>query len=119
MEAGDTLALDPANVTVTVLNPPADPGTDDYEAPVVLRLVYGSQWFLLAGDAEQAAEGWMLASGRPLASRILKVGHHGRSTARARVWIDSAPIATVRFDTPSYRPGRSERVSSSREGLFD
>lgn len=69
---------------MTVLNPPADPGTDDYEASVVLRLVYGSQSFLLADDAEQTAEGWMLASGRPLSSRILKVGHHGRSTARAR-----------------------------------
>ena len=80
-EAGDTLALDPANVTVTVLNPPADPGSDDNEGSVVLRLVYGSQSFLLAGDAEQAAEGWMIASGRPLASRILKVGHHGGATA--------------------------------------
>ena len=81
VEAGDSLALDPANVTVTVLNPPADPGSDDNEASVVLRLVYGTQSFLLAGDAEQAAEGWMIASGRPLASRILKVGHHGGATA--------------------------------------
>jgi len=38
VEAGDTLALNPANVTVTVLNPPADPGSDDNEASVVLRL---------------------------------------------------------------------------------
>ena len=41
VEAGDTLALDPANVTVTVLNPQPDRGSDDNEAPVVLRLVYG------------------------------------------------------------------------------
>ena len=81
VESGDTLALDPANVTVTVLNPPPDPGTDDNEASVVLRLVYGSQSFLLAGDAEQAAEGRMIVSGQPLASRILKVGHHGGATA--------------------------------------
>lgn len=39
--AGETLALDPANVTVTVLNPPAVPGTDQNEASVVLRLVFG------------------------------------------------------------------------------
>jgi len=49
--AGETLALDPANVTVTVLNLPADPGTDQNGAPVVLRPVYGTQSFLLAGDA--------------------------------------------------------------------
>ena len=42
VETGDTLALDPANVTVTVLNPLADPGSDDNEASVVLHLVYGS-----------------------------------------------------------------------------
>lgn len=35
--AGDTLVLDPTNVTVTVLNPPAVPGTDQNEASVVLR----------------------------------------------------------------------------------
>ena len=39
--AGETLALDPANVTVTVLNPPAVPDTDQNEASVVLRLVFG------------------------------------------------------------------------------
>ncbi len=36
--AGETLGLDPANVTVTVLNPPAAPGTDQNEPRVVLWL---------------------------------------------------------------------------------
>jgi hypothetical protein len=78
------LAIDPANVTVTVLNPPAVPGTDQNEAPVVLRPVFGGQSFLLAGDAGTTAEGWMLASGLPLASTVLTVGHHGSDTAGAR-----------------------------------
>ncbi len=59
--AGDTIALDPANVTVTVLNPPANPGTDANEASIALRLVFGMQSFLLAGDTGTTAEGWMLA----------------------------------------------------------
>lgn len=50
-------------MTVTVLNPPAVPGTDQNEAPVVLRLLFWNQSFLLAGDAGTTAEGWMLAAG--------------------------------------------------------
>jgi competence protein ComEC len=41
--AGDTLALDPTNVIVTVLNPEPDRGNDDNGASVVLRLVYGDE----------------------------------------------------------------------------
>ena len=82
--AGDTIALDPANVTVTVLNPPADPGTDANEASVVLRLAFGTQSFLLAGDTGTTAEGWMLASNRTLASQFLKAGHHGARPAQGR-----------------------------------
>lgn len=62
--AGDTIALDPANVTVTVLNPQADPGEDEDEASVVLRLVYGTQSFLLTADAGIPAEKWIPRVGK-------------------------------------------------------
>lgn len=68
VKAGDTIALDVPNVTVTVLNPSADPGTDENEASVVLRLVFDTQSFLLAGDAGTTAEGWMLASSQSVAA---------------------------------------------------
>ncbi len=87
--AGDAIALDPANVTVTVLNPPANPGTDANEASVVLRLVFGTQSFLLAGDTGATAEGWMLASGRPVASQFLKAGHHGASTGTGASFVSA------------------------------
>ncbi len=100
--AGETLALDPANVTVTVLNPPAAPGTDQNEASVVLRLAFGSQSFLLAGDAGTTAEGWMLAAGRPVAARVLKVGHHGSSTATAAALVAAVDPAVAVVESGAF-----------------
>jgi competence protein ComEC len=102
--AGDTLALDPANVTVTVLNPPPDPGTDQNEASVVLRLVFGTQSFLLAGDAGTTAEGWMLASGRPVAAQFLKAGHHGSGTATGAAFVGAVDPAIAVIEAGRFNP---------------
>jgi len=48
---------------------------NDYSA--VLKLTFGSVSFLLTGDAEEASEEEMLASGADLRAAVLKVGHHG------------------------------------------
>ena len=113
--AGETLALDPANVTVTVLNPPAVPGTDQNEASVVLRLVFGGQSFLLAGDAGTTAEGWMLSSGRPVAARVLKVGHHGSSTATGAAFIAAVDPAVAVIETGAFNSyGHPDQVVMKR-----
>ena len=119
--AGDTLALDPANVTVTVLNPQPDRGSDDNEASVVLRLVYGTQSFLLAADAEDRAEKRMLASGMPLASTVLKVGHHGGKSATTAAFVAAvdpafAVISVGRTRTGTRRPmsSRASRAAAQR-----
>lgn len=44
---------------------------------IVLRLVYGRTRILFTGDAEEATEDSLLASGLALSADILKVGHHG------------------------------------------
>lgn len=100
--AGETLALDPANVTVTVLSPPVVPGADQNEASVVLRLVFGMQSFLLTGDAGTTAEGWMLASGRPVAARVLKVGHHGSSTATGAAFVAAVDPAVAVIEAGAF-----------------
>ncbi|MCX5780275.1 MAG: MBL fold metallo-hydrolase [Firmicutes bacterium] len=48
---------------------------NDYSA--VIRLAYGSQSFLLTGDASSVSEDQLLNSGVNLQSTVLKVGHHG------------------------------------------
>lgn len=102
--AGDAIELDPANVTVTVLNPPVDRGTDPNEASIVLRLVFGGQSFLLAGDTGTTAEGWMLTAGRPLAAQFLKVGHHGGITSTGPSFVSAVD--------PSIAVATSGRVPS-------
>ena len=58
---------------------PEDPEPND--AGLVLRVSYGTCKMLFMGDAEEAAEGALLASGADLACDLLKVGHHGSKTA--------------------------------------
>ena len=56
--------------------------TDDLNnASAVLRLSYGENDFLFAGDAESASEALMLQTGLPLDAEVLKVGHHGSDTS--------------------------------------
>jgi len=122
--AGDTIALDPANVTVTVLNPPPDPGTDANEASVVLRLAFGMQSFLLAGDTGTTAEGWMLASNRTLASQFLKAGHHGASSSTGAPFV-SAVTPLIAVTTSGRVPSRDvpsqsvvKRLQDSGAGVY-
>ena len=91
--AGDTIALDPANVTITVLNPQPIPVGDENEDSIVLRLDYGSQSILLTGDAGTTAEAKMCSAGRPLGATVLKVGHHGSSTATGATFVDAVDPA--------------------------
>ena len=77
-KAGDTFSLGTATLT-TVSN-----CTDTEElnnTSIMLRLAYGNTSFLFAGDAEEVAEQAALATGIPLQSDVLKVGHHGSSSS--------------------------------------
>lgn len=102
--AGDTLALDPTNVTVSVLNPQADRGSDDNSASVVLRLTFGTQSFLLAADADERAEERMIASGQQLTAQVLKVGHHGSKSATTPAFIAAVDpsLAVISVGPNSY-----------------
>lgn len=82
-------------VTADVLNPPSvgtPYGTEtnndtmnDYSA--VLRLTYGRTHILLDGDAENEAEGDMLAHEGDLSADVLKCGHHGAGNATSDAWL--------------------------------
>ncbi len=53
----------------------------DNENSLVVKLVYGDFSVLLTGDAGLPSEAAWLRSGAPLASTVLKVGHHGSNSA--------------------------------------
>jgi competence protein ComEC len=67
-------------VALWVLWPPSDPVDGENasnENSLVAKLVYGDFSVLLTGDAGIPSESSWLAAGMPLASTVLKVGHHG------------------------------------------
>ncbi len=108
--AGETIPLDPANITVTVLNPQPVRSGDEDEDSIVLRLVWGETSFFLTGDAGTGAEGRILASGIPLDHTyftFLKVGRHGSETATGAPFVAAvrpniSVIACGRFNPDDY-----------------
>ena len=79
--SGDRTEID--GVTLEVLSPPSDwhPTRVSNNDSVVMRLGYGARHIFLAGDAEARMERLMVADEMPIASDVLKVGHHGSKTS--------------------------------------
>jgi competence protein ComEC len=80
-------------VTLTLLGPPdpliAGSHSDVNANSVVARLSYGQFSVLFAGDAEAPTETWLLESGAPLRSVVLKVAHHGSRYASAARFLEA------------------------------
>ena len=86
---GTVIPFDPA-VRVEVLGPDDEFVQDDDDrnnASIVIRLTFGSVSFMLIGDAEDAEEEAILASGADLRSAILKVGHHGSRSSTSEPFL--------------------------------
>lgn len=83
---GDVYAFGGASFTVLS---PSGSYRDTNDNSIVIRLVYGDTSFLFTGDAEEAAEEDMLASGLTLSSDVLKVGHHGSSSSTGDAFLEA------------------------------
>lgn len=77
--AGEVIVIEDG-VRLEVVHP-ASLSDDRNNNSVAVRLVYGDFSLLLTGDAEEAAEAEMIASGRPLQALVFKAGHHGAQNA--------------------------------------
>jgi len=81
-----------AGVRLTVLHPPEVPPAMDgdpvHARGVVARLTYGLTAVLLTGDVEAPVEQYLGDRGAPLASQVLKVGHHGSRTSTTRAFVE-------------------------------
>lgn len=82
-QAGDTFSL--GDAVITAVNDYT--GDDLNNASIMLRLSYGSTSFLFTADAEAEAEQAAIATGLPLRSDVLKVGHHGSSTSTSTAFL--------------------------------
>lgn len=76
---GDIYELGAAKVLVVG---PSKNFDNENDNSLVIKVNYGSTSFLIAGDAERAAESDMIAdSALYLSSTVLRVGHHGSDTS--------------------------------------
>ncbi|MCL4378713.1 MAG: MBL fold metallo-hydrolase [Actinobacteria bacterium] len=67
-------------VEFTILGP-ITKSSDLNNSSIVIRLTYGINSFLFAGDAQNKEESQIISSGVNLNSDVLKVGHHGSSSS--------------------------------------
>ncbi len=85
--AGEVIVLD-EGVRLEILQAGAtDAASGTNDTSIVARLDYGELSLLLMGDAESATEATLIASGQPLASSILKAGHHGANTSSSQPFL--------------------------------
>lgn len=75
--AGDTL-LDSGNLLVEVVAPKAIDSDEQNNNSVVIKLTYGDNKFLFAGDAEKSEEDGIWTN---IKCDVLKVGHHGSDSS--------------------------------------
>lgn len=90
MSRGDIFSI--GEVRGEVLSPVGSdsPGrASDNDQSLVLRIIYGSQSFLLTGDIEADAERQLLSSGT-IASTVVKVPHHGSKTSSTAEFVQTA-----------------------------
>lgn len=85
---GDTYTLGEAEFTI-VCPQKADYGDNSNDYSIGLRLTYGENHFLFTGDAEEASEQDMLASGMDLSADVFKAAHHGSDTANTEGFLKS------------------------------
>ncbi len=85
-KVGNQYDIGPASFTILA------PNSSEYEElnnySVVIKLTYGSNSFLLTGDAEALSEREMLENGYDLSADVLKTAHHGSAYSGTEEFLD-------------------------------
>jgi len=81
LKAGDSFSWGAAHGTVLWPNSDSEVHSATNDDSLVLRVEFGKQSLLLAGDIEKPVERTLVEEAEPIASRFLKVAHHGSSTS--------------------------------------
>lgn len=119
-KAGEVYKLGEAEFTVVC--PQSTEYEDSNNSSVGLRLKYGDNYFLFTGDAEEASEQDMLASGMELTADVFKIAHHGSNTANTEEFLAKVnPKAAVIScgEGNSYGHPRAEVVNRLRRMGID
>ena len=88
-QEGDTLHLGGATVTILHCWPEAIDYGRTNDSSIVVRIDYKQTSFIITGDAEDWSEYMMIDSGMNLKADVLRVAHHGSSTASTMEFLQS------------------------------
>lgn len=84
---GETFYVGQAKCIILAPNSSTYDGLNNYS--IVVKVEFGNNSFLFAGDAEEASEKEMLSKGLNLKADLLKVGHHGSRTSSSDAFLDA------------------------------
>lgn len=68
---------------------PAGNYSDANDASVCIKLTYGNNSFLFAGDATETAENDILTLGKDLSADVYKVSHHGSHSSSSEAFVNA------------------------------
>lgn len=90
----------------------------DNENSLVIKLVYGNFRLLLTGDSGRPSEAAWLESGVSLESTILKVGHHGSTSATSEDFLHTVDpkIAVIQSGADNRYGHPHQEVLAALEG---
>jgi len=105
-------------VAVEVLGPPTEMlrGTesDVDNGSVIVRVTYGDRGFIITGDLFGEGEAWLVNSGQPLSTDVLRVAHHGSRTSSSQQFLDA-----VDPDVAIISVGSDNRFGHPAPGVVD
>jgi competence protein ComEC len=86
---------------------------------LVLKVTYGEISFLLMGDADTVAESSLISSGCDLKSDVLKVGHHGGTSASSTAFLKLVmpAISIIEVGKANYYGYPTQKTLSALQGV--
>lgn len=84
---GETFYVGQAKCIILAPNSSTYDGLNNYS--IVVKVEFGNNSFLFAGDAEEASEKEMLSKGLNLKADLLKVGHHGSKYSSSNAFLNA------------------------------
>ena len=102
-----------AGISLDILYPYDTPtGKDTNDGSIVARLTYGSQAFMLTGDATIKVEQQLLTAKTLLSAQVLKAGHHGSKTSSSPAFIKAvSPIYAIISAGKNNRYGHPHQIT--------
>ena len=109
------------NATATILAPNSSGYKDLNNTSIVIRLTFGNNSFIFAGDAEDISENEMLSKGIDVSADVLKVGHHGSNSSTSQAFLDKVnpkyAVISVGMDNSYGHPHKSTMEKLKDKGV--